>query len=80
MHHPDGILWIAQPGVAPMTVARKVSLREIAPTIVALCDIKVPGHFALPPMPEVIHPPAQTEVLPSNIEQMPTPDITRKEA
>jgi hypothetical protein len=54
MHHPDGILWIAQPGVAPASVERKVSLREIAPTIMALCDIDVPGQYALPPMPEVI--------------------------
>jgi hypothetical protein len=80
MHHPDGILWIAQPGVAPKTVARKVSLREIAPTIVALCGIEAPGQFALPPMPEVIHPPAQTEALPRRMEQVSKPDSSLEKA
>jgi len=80
MHHPDGLLWIAQPGVAPKTVARKVSLREIAPTIVALCGIDAPGQFAFPPMPEVIHPPVQKKAQQAHAEQTPSPEINLSKA
>lgn len=54
MHHPDGILWIRTPERTHFEVQRKVSLREIAPTLLALCGVGIPaGRFAFPPMPEV---------------------------
>lgn len=53
MHHPDGILWIARPNGVGSNIDRKVSLREIAPTLMALCGIDAGGTFKLPPMPEV---------------------------
>jgi hypothetical protein len=80
MHHPDGILWIAQPGVAPMTVARRVSLREIAPTIVALCGIDAPGQFALPPMPEVIKAKAEKATPAGRLTQAPAQDSRPSDA
>jgi hypothetical protein len=52
-HHPDGILWIRQPGVAHQVVARKISLREIAPTLLHLCGLPPSAVFALPAMPEI---------------------------
>lgn len=54
MHHPDGILWIRTPERTHFEVDRKVSLREIAPTLLALCGVSVPPeHFAFPAMPEL---------------------------
>ena len=54
MHHPDGILWIRTPERTHFEVQRKVSLREIAPTLLALCGVSAPpGRFAFPAMPEL---------------------------
>jgi hypothetical protein len=54
MHHPDGILWIRTPERTHFEVERKVSIREIAPTLLALCGVEPPaGRFALPAMPEL---------------------------
>lgn len=53
MHHPDGMLWIRTPEHVHTAVERRVSLREVAPTLLALTDI-VPDHtFAYPAMPEL---------------------------
>ena len=62
MHHPDGILWIAKPGTVARAIDRKASLREIAPTLMALCGIGAAGRFAMPPMPEV----AEAEAMPTS--------------
>ena len=56
MHHPDGLLWIRTPERRHLEVERKVSLREVAPTILALAGIKSDHKFALPPMAEVREP------------------------
>ena len=42
MHHPDGLLWIRQPGQAHRETEEKVCLTAIAPTLLALLDIKAP--------------------------------------
>ncbi|MFZ4406903.1 MAG: alkaline phosphatase family protein [Paracraurococcus sp.] len=52
-HHPDGILWIRQPGVPHQVVDRKISLRELAPTLLHLCGLPPSPVFALPAMPEI---------------------------
>jgi hypothetical protein len=54
MHHPDGILWIRTPERVHVEVERKVSLREVAPTLLTLCGVDAPpGRFAFPAMPEL---------------------------
>lgn len=54
MHHPDGIFWVRTPSRRHMRVERKVSLREVAPTLLYLSGVAAPaGAFAFPPMPEV---------------------------
>jgi len=52
MHHPDGLLWIRTPERRVGVVERKVSIREIAPTLMELAGLPSDG-FALPPMPEI---------------------------
>jgi predicted AlkP superfamily phosphohydrolase/phosphomutase len=42
MHHPDGILWIRQPGVAPRLIPDKVSLKNVAPTILSMFQVPRP--------------------------------------
>jgi hypothetical protein len=54
MHHPDGMLWIRTPGRHHALVERRVSLREIAPTLLSLAGV-VPGDaFAFPILPELV--------------------------
>ncbi len=53
MHHPEGILWIRTPERVHVELKRKVSLQEIAPTLLALCDVEPTVKFAYPPIPEV---------------------------
>jgi hypothetical protein len=53
MHHPDGILWIRTPKRRHLELRRKVSLRELAPTLLELAGVRTDHHFAMPPMPEV---------------------------
>jgi hypothetical protein len=54
MHHRDGILWMRVPGVPPRKVVRRISLQEIAPTLLALCDVPVTQAFARPAIDEVM--------------------------
>ncbi len=54
MHHPDGMLWIRTPSRRHQVVARKVSLREIAPTLLALSGVDTPFRFPAPPMAELV--------------------------
>lgn len=53
MHHADGMLWICTPHRHHTVVKRRVSLREIAPTLLSLADIPIKQEFAFPPMPEL---------------------------
>jgi hypothetical protein len=55
MHHPDGILWMRMPGMAPRVHPDKVSLRALAPTLVSLFGIERPSYMrgtVLPVQPE----------------------------
>jgi hypothetical protein len=45
MHHPDGILWMAIPGMKPSTHHTKVSLRNVAPTLLAMFGIGKPTYM-----------------------------------
>lgn len=53
MHHREGLLWMKVPGVRPRRLERMVALEEIAPTLLALCDLPAAARFAHPPMAEV---------------------------
>ncbi|TPG54757.1 alkaline phosphatase family protein [Sphingomonas glacialis] len=53
MHHPDGMLWIRTPEHVHAKIDRRVSLREVAPTLLALTDIAPRHAFACPAMPEL---------------------------
>lgn len=53
MHHRDGMLWIAQPGIPGASSERKVLLREVAPTLMALCGSKDAYNFELRPLAEL---------------------------
>jgi len=52
MHHPDGLLWIRTPSRAHLEVARKVSLEELAPTLMHLCGLDA-SVFPRAPLAEV---------------------------
>lgn len=54
MHHPDGVLWIRTPARRHVTVDRKVSLLEVAPTLLALAGVETEHRFARRPMAEVV--------------------------
>jgi hypothetical protein len=41
-HHPDGMLWIRHAEMAPRTVAERIPLRQVAPTLAQLLEI--PGY------------------------------------
>lgn len=45
MHHPDGILWMRVPGIEPGVAAEKVSLRDVAPTILSMFGIEKPPYM-----------------------------------
>jgi hypothetical protein len=45
MHHPDGILWMRVPGNAPSVHREKVSLRDVAPTILSMFGIEKPAYM-----------------------------------
>jgi hypothetical protein len=53
MHHPDGILWIRTPERRHQELKRKVSLRQIAPTLLALAGVQTGTRFDFPPMDEI---------------------------
>jgi hypothetical protein len=46
MHHPDGILWIRMPAMAPGVHAGQVPLRDVAPTILSLLGHPKPGNLS----------------------------------
>ncbi|HET8826329.1 MAG TPA: hypothetical protein VFM77_14420 [Terriglobales bacterium] len=45
MHHPDGILWVRQPGAQPTVHRDKVSLRDVAPSLLSLFGIEKPPYM-----------------------------------
>jgi hypothetical protein len=45
MHHPDGILWMRIPGTRPNVARQKVSLRDLAPTILSLFGMQKPAYM-----------------------------------
>jgi hypothetical protein len=45
MHHPDGILWMRVPGAAPKVYKETVSLRDFAPTVLAMFGIEKPAYM-----------------------------------
>jgi predicted AlkP superfamily phosphohydrolase/phosphomutase len=53
MHHPDGLLWIRRPDRGHKTIDRKVSLLEIAPTLLELMAVKTDHRFEATVMPEL---------------------------
>lgn len=46
MHHPDGILWMRIPGVPPRVYKDTVSLRDFAPTVLAMFGIEKPDYMS----------------------------------
>lgn len=52
MHHPDGMLWIHTPGVAPGVHTKKVPLASVAATLLRLLSLPAPAHMP-PAIPEV---------------------------
>jgi hypothetical protein len=61
-HHPDGIFWIRTPSRKHLVVDRKISIREMAPTLLKLCGIRTNHPFSRKPMPEIAE--ADVEPLP----------------
>jgi hypothetical protein len=53
MHHPDGILWIRTPERRHVEIGRRISLREVAPTLLELAGVQTSHRFELPPLREV---------------------------
>jgi hypothetical protein len=50
MHHRDGLLWIRRPDRSHAVHAEKVSLRTIAPTILALLQVRQPDAMTCEPL------------------------------
>lgn len=50
MHHPDGILWIREPGVKPRPTPERVSLLRLAPTILRMFGMPVPREMTGKPL------------------------------
>lgn len=53
-HHPDGIFWVRTPRKVHKEIERKLSLQEIAPTLLALCHVDEPPGFTHKPTPEIV--------------------------
>ena len=52
MHHPDGILWIADPAGTHSMQSEKVSLRRVAPTLATMAGLELPEYMSEPlPLP-----------------------------
>jgi hypothetical protein len=54
MHHPDGVLWVRTPTRRRLELKRKISLLEVAPTLVALAGVKTDHVFERAPIAEVV--------------------------
>jgi hypothetical protein len=53
MHHPDGVFWVRTPSRRHQRVQRKVPLREVAPTLLALSGVPTDHRFPAQPLPEL---------------------------
>lgn len=53
-HHPDGIFWVRTPAKTHQVLERKLSLQEIAPTLLALCGVDTPPSFSHAATPEIV--------------------------
>jgi len=63
-HHPDGMFWVRTPERRHAEVARTLSLREIAPTLMALSGLTAPkGAFDCPIIPELAKGPAPAKAV-----------------
>lgn len=49
-HHPDGILWIRTPDRTHEVASAKISLRQVAPTILSLLNVQRPEFMPLEPL------------------------------
>jgi hypothetical protein len=54
MHHPDGILWIRTPDREHTVTDGKVSLRDVAPTLLNLIGLKPTEQMTGQPLAEVV--------------------------
>jgi len=45
MHHPDGILWMRIPGSRSRVQREKVSLRDVAPTLLSMFGVEPPDYM-----------------------------------
>jgi hypothetical protein len=54
MHHADGALWVRTPSRRHLNLDRKVSLLEIAPTLMDLAGVSSDHRFERPPIAEVL--------------------------
>lgn len=50
-HHPDGIFWVRTPDRSHEVAQGKVSLRQVAPTILSLLNLQKPGFMTSDPLP-----------------------------
>ena len=53
-HHPDGIFWVRTSERVHSAIERKLSLQEIAPTLLALCQVETDIVFSHSPIAEVL--------------------------
>ncbi|HVA62076.1 MAG TPA: hypothetical protein VNF74_00010 [Terriglobales bacterium] len=51
MHHPDGMLWIRTPARSHQIVEEPMSLRCVAPTLLALLEVPQPASMVLEALP-----------------------------
>jgi len=61
MHHPDGILWIRDTSKKP-TPSQRVSLRQIAPTLLAHFGLEKPDFMTMDALPGYAPAPVPTHV------------------
>jgi hypothetical protein len=48
MHHPDGALWIREPGGRHQRYGEPVALERVAPTVLGLLGLTVPEELPEP--------------------------------
>ncbi len=50
MHHPDGILWVREPGVKPQATPQRVPLLSVAPTVLRMFGVQPPPEMTGRPL------------------------------
>jgi bisphosphoglycerate-independent phosphoglycerate mutase (AlkP superfamily) len=53
MHHPDGIFWVHTPAKRHQVCEDKISLRQVAPTILALFGLPKPEFMSMDALTEI---------------------------